>query len=191
MDALFFGYGSLVNVATHDYGGHFPATAIGWQRAWRCAAGRKAAFLTVIEAPGSCIDGLVAEVPGGDWAALDAREASYDRLDARHCIDIGQKEPRELAIYAIAPESVTLPSRSSPVLLSYVDVVLQGYLRVFGQMGAEAFVDTTLGWDVPVLDDRAAPAYPRHQPLHMAERNFVDAVLRATGADVFAKEALD
>ncbi len=185
MNAFFFGYGSLVNTATHSYAGQFPATAHGWQRAWRCVAGRKATFLTVIEAPDMSIDGLVAEVPGRDWRALDAREASYDRLDARHCIGSGAlTDVRELAIYAIPPDTFAPPSAESPILLSYIDVVMQGYLKVFGRSGAEMFVETTTGWNTPILDDRRTPVYPRHQRLSAIESSFVDGVLREVGADI-------
>lgn len=185
MNAFFFGYGSLVNTATHTYAGHFPATAHGWQRAWRCVAGQKATFLTVIEAPGTSIEGLVAEVPDRDWRALDAREANYDRLDARHCLGPGPStDAHELAIYAIAQDKFAHPSPDSPILLSYIDVVLQGYLKVFGRRGAEAFVETTIGWDTPVLDDRRTPIYPRHQRLSADESNCVDGVLREVGAEI-------
>ncbi|MDX5384038.1 MAG: gamma-glutamylcyclotransferase, partial [Rhodobacterales bacterium] len=37
-DAFFFGYGSLVNRATHDYGQARAATLPGWRRAWRHTA---------------------------------------------------------------------------------------------------------------------------------------------------------
>ena len=42
---------------------------------------------------------------------------------------------------------------------------------------AAAFFDTTDGWDTPVLDDRAAPLYPRAQTLTRQERGLTDALL--------------
>jgi hypothetical protein len=72
----------------------------------------------------------------------------------------------------------------APILMSYLDVVVQGYLREFGQAGAEDFFATTDGWDIPVLDDRAAPRYPRHQALTGDERALVDALLREVGGRV-------
>ncbi|MEM9427313.1 MAG: gamma-glutamylcyclotransferase, partial [Pseudomonadota bacterium] len=56
-----------------------------------------------------------------------------------------------------------------PILLSYIDVVVQGYFRIGGEVAVEAFFHTTDGWDAPVLDDRAAPRYPRHQSLSSEE----------------------
>ena len=48
---FFFGYGSLVNRATHDYSDAHPARIEGWRRAWRHVEGRKVAFLTAVPAP--------------------------------------------------------------------------------------------------------------------------------------------
>ena len=56
---------------------------------------------------------------------------------------------------------------------------MQGYLRVHGEEGVGQFFDTTDGWDMPILDDRAAPLYPRHQVLTAAETALVDHHLAA------------
>lgn len=171
---MFFGYGSLVNRATQDYPGVRRATVTGWRRAWRHTGARDVAFLTAVPAPGARIDGLLAEVPGGDWAALDAREWAYIRTPA---------EPdRPAQIYHIPADFHAAPSGHHPILLSYLDVVVQGYLAEFGEQGVARFFDTTDGWDAPILDDRAAPRYPRAQRLHPEETGLVDAMLRAVGA---------
>ena len=83
----------------------------------------------------------------------------------------------EIAVYAIPDGKLGHPSTPRAILQSYVDVVLQGYLRVFGEAGARTFVDTTTGWDVPFVLDRSDPIYPRAQPLSPSERRFVDALL--------------
>lgn len=169
--ARFFGYGSLVNRATHDYPGVQRQRIKGWARAWRHTGLREVAFLTAVRAPGAEIEGLSADVPGSDWAALDAREFAYDRIDL--------DDEGATAIYAI-PEGKHAPaSAAHPILLSYLDVVTQGYLREFGEAGAALFFATTHGWDAPILDDRASPLYPRHQPLLPAEISFVDGAIHA------------
>jgi hypothetical protein len=61
-----------------------------------------------------------------------------------------------------------------PVLLSYLDVVVQGYVRAFGLAGVQHFFDTTDGWEAPILNDRTEPRYPRHQQLKPEERELVD-----------------
>jgi len=62
-------------------------------------------------------------------------------------------------------------------LLSYLDVVVQGFVHEFGTAGAKAFFETTDGWDTPVLDDRAAPIYPRAQTLSAEEQALTDRLL--------------
>jgi hypothetical protein len=178
-DPFFFGYGSLVNRATHVYGPARPARVRGWARVWRGTSLRKVAYLSAIEAPGTEIEGLIAPVPGGDWAALDLREAAY----ARHALsDVTHDLPgaAEVMIYKVEPRHVAL-SGAHPILLSYLDVVVQGYLREFGPAGVGRFFETAEGWDVGVFDDRAAPQYPRAQVTSDRERGMVDAALRDLG----------
>jgi len=179
----FFGYGSLVNRATHDHDPAAPAELTGWRRVWRHTSARPVAYLSVEPAEGVTIAGLVAAVPGDDWAALDAREHAYDRVDlpaATLTAEAGWA--RSVSLYAV--REAGLPSTRHPVLLSYVDVVVQGFLQEFGASGAAAFFDTTAGWDAPILDDRAEPRYPRHRRLTGSERDMVDEGLARVGAGV-------
>jgi len=63
-------------------------------------------------------------------------------------------------------------------------VVVQGYFREFGEDGVLRFFETTDGWDAPILDDRQAPVYPRHQRLTPQEVELVDRNLKHIGATV-------
>ena len=173
-DPHFFGYGSLVNRQTHVYGGARPATARGWRRLWRHSGDHEVAILTAVPSPGSEIEGLIAAVPGGDWAALDTREAAYDRLIATpHIAHDGA--PIEIAIYSIPATKHPPAPAPRAILLSYLDVVVQGYRAEFGDAGVTRFFDTTDGWDTtPILDDRATPRYPRAQRLTAEETELVD-----------------
>jgi hypothetical protein len=60
------------------------------------------------------------------------------------------------------------------ILLSYLDVVVQGFFREYGAEGVQRFFDTTDGWEVPVLNDRGNPRYPRHRTLTAEETALVD-----------------
>jgi len=174
----FFGYGSLVNRATHNYATAAPVQLSGWRRVWRQTSLRPFAFLSAEPADGQ-IDGLVAQVPGDDWAALDLREAAYQRhplppsLLANAPVWAGN-----VSIYAVDPAHGA--DAAHPVLLSYLDVVVQGFVQEFGESGAVRFFDTTAGWTA-VHDDRAAPLYPRHQVLTGKERRLVDDLLEERG----------
>ncbi len=169
----FFGYGSLVNRATHGFQDARPARIAGWRRAWLHVEGRKVAFLTAVPDATSEIAGLIAAVPGADWAHLDKREHSYDRVSAlsvRHDV----VPAPDIHIYHAPPERHVLASTFHPVLLSYIDVVVQGYLAEFGEAGVAEFFATTDGWEAPILNDRADPVYPRHQTLTASETELVE-----------------
>ncbi|EKE43908.1 hypothetical protein OCGS_1889 [Oceaniovalibus guishaninsula JLT2003] len=184
-DPHFFGYGSLVNLTTHDYAPARPAILHGWRRVWRTTDRRRAAFLTAVPAPGHAVEGMIAPVPGADWQALDTREAGYDRLPAPR-VDHGLRADTTIAVYAI-PAHHALPGPARPVLLSYLDVVVQGYARQFGAEGVARFFATTDGWGA-VADDRAAPLYPRARRLDPAETALVDTHLAALGVPCVAPE---
>lgn len=175
MPLHFFGYGSLVNRATHAYPGARTARLAGWRRIWVHTPARDLAFLSVRPAAGCVIEGLVAEVPGGDWAALDDRESAYDRHPATAETAHG---PLPAQVYAVPGSAAAAPSSDHPILLSYLDAVVQGFLREYGPAGAERFFATTDGWQAPILNDRDAPLYPRAQVLSDAERALVDALIQ-------------
>lgn len=180
----FFGYGSLVNLATHDFPDPRPAQLKGWRRAWRHTDLRPVAFLTAIPDPDAEIDGMIAHVPQNDWAALDKREWAYDRIPATRSVTHPLKHPVDIAVYAVPADRQSARADKHPLLLSYLDVVVQGYLRAFGPDGADRFFATTDGWETPVLNDRDAPRYPRHQHLSADEISFIDDRLAQTGAQL-------
>ena len=176
MTPYFFGYGSLVNRNTHAYPDARPARLRGWRRQWVRTQGREVVFLSVTPDAGTTVDGLIAAVPGADWVALDAREHGYARHSSGGNVIHDILPAPDIAHYAIPPESQQ-KGGDHVILLSYLDVVVQGFLREYGRDGVARFFDTTTGWETPVLDDRAAPRYPRHQPLTDAERDVVDSHL--------------
>lgn len=182
----FFGYGSLVNRNTHAFTPIHLSQITGWRRIWRRAPNRPAAFLSVIADSSAQIDGVIAPVPNDDWLALDAREYSYDRIAVTDLVQHTAADVRDISIYAIPPDTSARPDADHPILLSYVDAVLQGYLREFGEAGATRFIETTEGWDTPVRNDRAAPIYPRAQTLSVQERTLVDDMLATARAKVIS-----
>lgn len=184
----FFGYGSLVNLATHAYHNPQPARLSGWRRAWVHTDLSKVAVLTAVPCADSIIDGVIAAVPGADWEALDAREYCYDRLPAKQSVQHEMPEIPDISVYAVPAVSHGSSAKPCPILLSYLDVVVQGYDQLFGAKGVESFFTTTDGWDAPILNDRHAPKYPRHQPLETAQRTLVDQYLETYDATVIAAE---
>ena len=183
-DPFFFGYGSLVNRRTHDYAEAYSARVRGWRRVWRHTDLREMAFLSVEPSPGAEIEGLIAAVPGGDWRALDQRETGYARHPLSDGLVHGATRPVAAQIYAVPADCTAGLGRRCSILLSYLDVVVQGYVTEFGEAGAERFFETTQGWDTPILDDRDRPRYPRAQRLTAREQGLVDAALATLGARV-------
>ncbi|MCA0271517.1 MAG: gamma-glutamylcyclotransferase [Proteobacteria bacterium] len=175
----FFGYGSLVNRATHDHGLGAPARLSGWRRVWRHTRLRDTPFLSVEPAEAE-IDGLIAAVPGGDWQRLDLRETGYRRhpVPAERLSTTPDWVDR-IEIYAVEDHHI-LPANGQPILMSYLDTVVQGFLREFGAEGVDGFFATTTSWSA-LLDDRDAPRYPRSQITTAAERRLVDDHVAALG----------
>lgn len=178
-DPYFFGYGSLVNRRTHGYRPALRASIGGWRRSWRATTLRPAAFLTATPAgQDDRIDGLIAPVPGHDWSALDMREAGYDRHPAADVEHDGGA--LEVAVYAI-PDRPGLDAENCPILLSYLDVVVQGFAVEFGPEGVARFFASTDSWHLPIADDRDTPLYPRAQTLSLEERALTDLWLDRVG----------
>jgi len=183
---VYFGYGSLVNRETRPV----DETAIcarlnGWHRVWGHRVGASAAREpscslsidpdertrvaradgTNAAAPGPAhgIDGVVVALPLEALPVLDAREDGYDRLTLPASAfdlpeDLGVDE---VHVYRSRPENRLPATPAHPILQTYVDCVLAGYLRVYGEGGLEAFLTSTAGWEGAIENDRAAPRYPR------------------------------
>ena len=183
----FFGYGSLVNQRTHVHRPCQKITLTGWRRAWwpvvhHPAYDRPAVLLTGVRDASSSIDGLIAPIDDLGRDNLDKRESGYDRHNAdEHLPSDG---PTGVAVYAVDPASRCDATHEHRATLSYLDVVIQGYWDEFGKSGAEAFFDTTDGWEVGFLNDRAAPLYPRKQNVPREIQNWIDAALIAKNAPV-------
>lgn len=173
MHPCFFGYGSLVNRDTHTYTAATRAQLKGWRRRWVYTASRGLAFLSVEPDADTTIQGLIADVPNADWSVLDAREYGYNRVASGDAVIHPRDIPTDISHYTV-PRETWVAGGDQHILLSYLDVVVQGYLREYGAQGVADFFDTTDGWETLVRDDRAAPQYPRAQALSRQETAMVD-----------------
>ncbi|MEP1766871.1 MAG: gamma-glutamylcyclotransferase family protein [Sulfitobacter sp.] len=182
MHPCFFGYGSLVNRATHTYTQASRARLSGWRRKWVFGTGRSPAILSVVADTDTMIEGLIAEVPNADWAALDLRETGYARI-ASDVVQHPRDPATQISHYAV-PSDTWVPLSDNFILMSYLDVVVQGYLAEYGAAGVADFFATTDGWDTPVLNDRAAAQYPRSQTLTAQETALVDQNLALRGTPI-------
>ncbi len=166
-----FGYGSLVNRATHDYPDLRPATLSGWQRVWRTTPLRPLSFLTVEPADGRVIDGVTFAVRNSDWPDLTEREAAYAKTTPDR---VAPRPDGDLHLYHIPKDLHGPAKQAGPVILSYLDTVLKGFHDIYGEDGVTRFFETTTGWEGGILNDRAQPKYSRHTPLTSAETALID-----------------
>jgi len=181
--ASVFGYGSLVNTGTHDYENVRRGQVHGWRRQWVQSNRRDVAFLSARRDPFCSIEGLIADVAKLSWEALDQREAAYNRVLLSEK-ELKSTADRPVHMYQADPAYVAPEGSGKPILLSYLDCVIQGYLSEFGEEGVRKFFRTTAGWNTMVRNDRRQPIYPRAQTLSNAERDLVDHHLAALSAVV-------
>lgn len=178
-----FGYGSLVNRGTHELSPIFPATIRGWRRRW-ChkvdAPFGTVTSLSVMPDPAAQITGLILGTPDQVRHALDVREKGYDRhrIDPDAMCHDGPADA-EVELYQSLRQGPG--SAEAPILLSYIDTVMQGFQREFGADGVRAFLCETDGWDAPILRDRHAPRYPRATDISAAEAARHDDLLDGLG----------
>ena len=129
-DPIVFGYGSLVNKRTLP-NPLAPAALPGYRRTWQATATRDVAFLSIRSAPGSTIEGSSAKIIGGDFSSLNKREAGYSPILAQSSIG-------PVITYQV-PQENHVPRDNHHLLLSYIDVVVQGFWDMYGLDGVDRF----------------------------------------------------
>ena len=183
-----FGYGSLVNEATHrtPVVATVAAELVGWRRVWLRRPPNPdnprdgIAFLSVEEAPGTTIQGVLMIDRVASLPDLDRREALYDRVPlARDAVRILDDHPAlgpDVPFYLYRATATAEAPPPPRILRSYLDAVFQGYALRFGDGAVEAFLASTANGALAVDEDRAAPVYPRAVTLTDAERAVFDRV---------------
>ena len=92
----FFGYGSLVNLQTHQYLNPRPTKIKGWKRKWVSSNIHDIAFLSVSPCDLTILHGMRASTKNIGWKALDLRETGY----IRHSLDnYNMQEHQQCSIY--------------------------------------------------------------------------------------------
>ncbi|MGJ8570248.1 MAG: gamma-glutamylcyclotransferase [Hoeflea sp.] len=192
----YFGYGSLVNRATLTTGlvqAH-RARLKGWRRSWRprpdmgptpgvtLPDGITPSLLSVHRAEGFSIDGLLVIDLAVNLVGIDAREFRYHRRDIGladlEFTDPGHGLGADITLH-VYEARVEHPAADgpAPILRSYLDAVMQGFLREFGPEGVHRFVAETDAFHMPIHEDRHAAIYPRAVSLSASEIALFDAAL--------------
>ncbi|MDJ0932708.1 gamma-glutamylcyclotransferase [Breoghania sp.] len=136
---LYFGYGSLVNDDTRAPDSvAVPGRVSGWVREWRIAGPTSyggVCSLSVRPQEGAEIAGLMVREPRHGLARLDEREWRCERrdlADGAFRADSGQPTREPGFIYTARPEHHRWGNADHPILQSYVDCVLAGFLKHWG-----------------------------------------------------------
>ena len=181
----YFGYGSLVNPATHrtDIQQYSKATLKGWRRQWVPRTHTSLggiALLSVQPHYQSEIDGLVILDHARNQAALDEREVGYDRtliplelLSSDTSPDHSEIQP-PTNVYVAKREEAVVDNNQCLILRSYLDAVMQGYFNNFGAAGLHRFIASTDNFEIGLREDRDKPAYPRSVTTSKIERDLFD-----------------
>jgi cation transport regulator ChaC len=194
----YFGYGSLVNRETlrTPIIGARRVRLKGWRRHWQeraamadPAIGGGIALLSVHRCEDAAIDGLAIEDRLSSLPDLDRREAMYDRhaleeheIEHHHEHEAQSPLPGPVQIYVGRERGEGAPGSGRGMLLqSYVDAVMAGFLREFGEAGVTGFLSTTEGFEREMIADRANPRYPRAVAVPDATSRWFDELLAEKG----------
>ncbi|MCB1438165.1 MAG: gamma-glutamylcyclotransferase [Nitratireductor sp.] len=199
MDGLiaYFGYGSLVNrkTLTENHQGLYPAHLSGWRRHWQSRGDDippGVALLSVHEAPGTTISGMLVVDDRSVLPDLDLREKRYDRVRiSRESLGFGTRRPSDLPeeIYVYVGHPPPVNAGETRLLQSYLDTVLAGFLAEHGEAGLENFIQTTQGFERAMICDREKPRYGRAVPIDADMAGFFDGLLRNAGVRFERPEA--
>lgn len=178
-----FAYGSLVNELTWaEKSPLVKAEISGWMRQWRHCLQTpfgSVCALTVTPKDNIKIQGLLINVHELHLSELDKREIGYHRELILN-VTSEQDITSPVYMYTSQAQNLTWACEESPILQSYVDCIADGYARNFGESGLRNFFKTTKGWDLPILNDRDNPKYPRAMKFTPKFYDKVDALLKET-----------
>lgn len=182
----YFGFGSLVNTATlrTDYIETIPVALKGWRRHWQ---GRPAvddpeiALLSIHKHEDAQLHGLIVVDSLKNLEAVDKREQGYQRVQLGHSDFVAQGRDLPANLYVYVANTANEPDSQPPLLQSYLDAVMQGYLNEYGSSGLAHFIETTIGFEREIILDRNQPRYPRAIALDQTSAELFDNTLRSAG----------
>jgi len=190
----YFGFGSLVNQATlrTNYIDAIPTRLAGWRRHWQGRshnADDHGALLSIHPHEKGELFGMLVVDHLENLPLVDERESGYSRVEINtdvlklsfegHKLHTVADLPAHLYVYvAKTPE---VEGTHLPLLQSYTDAVMQGYLREYGQFGLSHFIETTIGFNRAIVRDRQHPRYARAVDLPAVQADLFDGILRDAG----------
>jgi hypothetical protein len=203
-----FGYGSLISSTSRDstYKTNLPWKIVrvfgigrGWWAPGTVAAGwggiigqdqqQAPTFLGALFDNSSTINGLIFQVNDTSLAAFDKREltgAGYNRISVpNNYIQTFDGVPLTnddvVYFYNVIPELLSVPTKQSPIVTSYIDLILTACLDIDQALNqtdsynfTNEFVATTVGWSEHWVNDRLLPRRPW---IYQPKSTLIDTIL--------------
>jgi hypothetical protein len=167
LDNFIFGYGSLIcedsRARTGASGQAIPVRIKGVERQWNAVYPKfEMSAVGAISNPNGACNGVIFQVPEEEIPKFDEREVDYSRikLDREDISAIMQQSVPQGNIWVYVANSPGIPDTKSPIVQSYIDVILTGCLNINEEFARE-FISSTTGWDSPWINDRENPVYMR------------------------------
>jgi hypothetical protein len=145
-------------------------------------------FLGAYEKKSSTCNGTLFEVNTDELRKFVQREALYKqvRIDlSRITLLYGSAIPADAEIYyfAIPKSNVRMPTKERPIVQSYVDLCLDGFIEMDEKMGntnydqTREFIKTTKCWNKHWINDRLIPY---RAAIFEDRRSLIDKILSTT-----------
>lgn len=168
---------STSRALTGQAGKTIPAIASGLVRHWGKVNDSYTASPLVAEPGDGVVNGVLLEIEPKELYSFDQREVGYHRVALTHPqIDVQHQINPSAEIWVYVKEKPQSPCHQVPVLQTYIDTVLAGCLEVSEEF-AHLFIQHTLNWHAPVLNDREAPEYRNYAGVSPADKKKIDQLL--------------
>lgn len=157
----------------------YPVMVEGVQRVWGLADTTYGmTYLTAIDDPTASFNAVYYQCTPEDIRQCDQREYSYyrEKIDQSrlHALGLSTLMEGDYWMYVMPASTITLPTADTPLVQSYIDVVLDGCFQIESQFHlddfASQFYATTRGWpdgqekQAHWINDRIHPRRPAATP---------------------------
>ena len=165
MKELIFVYGSLINTESRDMTcgvSDWIPVVLNWYKRWWYFQNTTLwmSALWIVKDKNSHCNGILLEIEKDKIPLIDRREENYQRVKlsgSKIETDINLSG-RKIWTYIVKDENI--PSRTCPIVQSYVDVVI-AWCLIYWSNFTDEFISGTEWWDWEWIDDRENPIYTK------------------------------
>jgi len=184
-------YGTLVNKKITDKTGnsseYIPCLIHNHIRRWSFSLPSEKRSAAGIEQKNNAFTtGMLVKIPESELPKFDKREKGYTRqrvVDRKILKPLSKSTPNG-NFWLYVQNIAKIPTNKTPISQTMVDVIVDAHLK-FSEEFAVQFIETTLDWEKPWVNDRNNPLYPRY--LDNLPIKKIDMLLKSTIPQHFAK----